>query len=209
MKHALVCLMAVLAASACNRIDQSEDRSGAGDRPVGTGLASAVRHVDSAIPIDEALRRFRRDLPNPKVMHGGFGSREKLVREFVRAVEVQDTAALRGMVLKADEFAWFYYPSSPLSRPPYELAPALMWFQLQGESEKGASRLFSERAGHALGYVGHTCAAPRVEGKNRVHSSCELRRITAVRDTVAERLFGLIIERDGRYKFVSYANRLD
>jgi hypothetical protein len=200
--------MAVLAASGCNRIDQSEDRSGAGDRPVSAGLASAVRHVDSAIPIDEALRRFRRDLPNPKVMQGGFGSREKLVREFVRAVEVQDTAALRGMVLKADEFAWFYYPSSPLSRPPYELAPALMWFQVQGESEKGASRLFRERAGQALGYVGHTCAPSRVEGKNRIHSSCELRRVTA-RDTVAERLFGLIIERDGWYKFVSYANRLD
>ena len=208
MKHAIVWLMAILSASACNRIDQSQDRSGAGERTVSTGLASAVRHVDSAIPIDEALRRFRRDLPNPTVLHGGFASREKLVREFVRAVEVQDTAALRRMVLKADEFAWFYYPSSPLSHPPYELAPALMWFQLEGESEKGALRLFRERAGHALGYIGHTCAPPRVEGKNRVHSSCELRRVTAARDTVAERLFGLIIERDGSYKFVSYANSL-
>jgi len=200
--------MSILAVSACDRIDQGEDRLGAGDRPVSTSLASAVRHVDSAIPIDEALRRFRRDLPKPQALHGGFSGREKLIREFVRAVEVQDTAALRRMVLKADEFAWFYYPSSPLSRPPYELAPALMWFQLQGESEKDASRLFSERAGHALGYIGHTCATPRVDGKNRIHSSCELRRVTAVSDTVAERLFGLIIERDGSYKFVSYANKL-
>jgi len=30
-----------------------------------------------------------------------------------------------------------------------------------------------------------------------------------VGDTVAERLFGLIIQRDGSHKFVSYANRLD
>ena len=208
MKHAIVWLMTILAALACNRIDQGEDRSGAVDRPVSTGLTSAVRHVDSAIPIDEALRRFRRDLPNPKALHGGFGSREKLVREFVGAIEVQDTAALRRMVLTADEFAWFYYPSSPLSHPPYELPPALMWFQLEGESEKGALRLFRERSGHALGYIGHTCAPPRVEGKNRVHSSCELRRVTAARDTVAEQLFGLIIERDGSYKFVSYANSL-
>lgn len=209
MKQAIVWLMTILAASACDRIDQGEARPGASGRPAGTRLASTVRQVDSAIPIDEALRRFRRDMPKPNSLHGGFGSREKLVREFVRAVEIQDTAALRRMVLKADEFAWFYYPSSPLSRPPYELAPALMWFQLQGESEKGASRLLAERAGRPLRYVDHSCAPARVEGKNRIHSHCELRRLTPAGDTVAERLFGLIVERDDSHKFVSYANRLD
>jgi hypothetical protein len=206
---ARIALVVVLAAPACGGTGQGEDRSAVADRPVSTALASTVRQVDSAIPIEEALRRFRKDLPNPKALEGGLGSREKLVRAFVRALEVQDTAALRRMVMKPGEFAWLYYPSSPLSRPPYELSPALMWFQLQGESERGASRLLSERAGHALGYLGHTCAPPRVEGKNRIHPSCELRRVTAARDTIGERLFGLILERDGRYKFVSYANRLD
>jgi len=209
LKHPTIWCVAVLAASACGRTDQGQDRTRAAEGPVGTGLASAVQYVDSAIPIDEALRRFRRDLPEAKALHGGFGSREKLVRGFVRALEARDTAALRRMVLNPGEFAWLYYPSSPLSSPPYELSPALMWFQLQGESEKGASRLFSDRAGGALGYLGHTCASPRVEGKNRIHPNCELRRVSAARDTIAERLFGLILERDGRYKFVSYANRLD
>lgn len=201
--------MVTLAVSACDRIDQGEGRSDTGSRPESSGVALAGRQIDSAIPIDEALRRFRQGLPKPEALRGGLVSREKLVRGFVLALELQDTAALRRMVLRADEFAWFYYPSSPLSRPPYELAPALMWFQLQGESEKGASRLFTERAGHPLGYIGHTCAPRRVEGWNRVHASCELRRITVAGDTVAERLFGLIVERDGWYKFVSYANRLD
>jgi hypothetical protein len=166
-------------------------------------------YVDSAIPIEEALRRFRTGLPRPAGLEEGYPSREKLVREFVRALEGRDTAAFRKMVLNPGEFAWLYYPSSPLSRPPYELSPGLMWFQLQGESEKGASRLFSERAGSPLGYLGHSCASSRVEDKNRVHPNCELHRVTAAGDTVAERLFGLIIEREGRYKFVSYANRLD
>jgi hypothetical protein len=209
LKHAIVWLLAILAASACNGIDQGEARSGTGDPPVSTGLASTVGHVDSAIPIDEALRRFRRDLPKAEALRGGSVSREKLVRGFVRALEVRDTAALRRMVLRADEFAWLYYPSSPLSRPPYELAPALMWFQLQGESEKGASRLLAERAGRPLQYVDHTCAPARIEGKNRIHSHCELRHLIPAGDTVAERLFGLIIELNGSYKFVSYANRLD
>ena len=209
MKHVAVWLVVFLAASACDRIDQGADRSGTGDPPVSTGLAAPVRQVDSAIPIDEALQRFRRDLPKPEALRDGSVSREKLVRKFVLALEVHDTAALRRMVLRADEFAWLYYPSSPLSRPPYELAPALMWFQLQGESEKGASRLLMERAGRPLRYVDHACAPARLEGKNRIHSHCELRHLTPAGDTVSERLFGLIVERDGFQKFVSYANRFD
>jgi hypothetical protein len=34
-----------------------------------------------------------------------------------------------------------------------------------------------------------------------------VRRVAAT-DTIEERLFGLIIERDGRFKFVSLANKL-
>jgi hypothetical protein len=171
--------------------------------------ASAARQVDSAIPIEEALRRFREGLRQPKSLQGGFTSRERLVRSFVRALEARDTAALGRMALGMAEFALFYYPSSPMSRRPYELAPGLLWFQLQGESNRGASLLLAERAGRPLGYLGHTCGQPRTEGENRLHPYCGLRRVSETGDMVTERLFGLIIERDGKYKFVSYANRLD
>lgn len=174
-----------------------------------TAAISKASYVDSAIPIEAALRRFRKDLPPRKALVGGLDSRDKLVRAFVRAIGSSDTVALRRLALRADEFAWLYYSSSPLSRPPYELSPALMWFQLQGESERGASRLLAERGGRGLRYVGHTCAPPRQEGSNRLHPECELRYRRADGEIIAERLFGLIIERNGLYKFVSYANRLD
>jgi hypothetical protein len=180
--------------------------------PVRMSAASGASHtgyVDSAIPIEEALLRFRRDLPKATRLTGGYRTREELVRAFVRAVEAQDTAALRHMVLRKDEFAWLYYPSSPLARPPYELSPALMWFQLQGESERGASRLLAERAGRPLGYSGHTCGPARAQGDIRLYPNCEIRRLVSPRDTAAERLFGLIIEYRGLHKFVGYANRLD
>jgi hypothetical protein len=164
--------------------------------------------VDSAVPIEEALNRFRDGFQEPRALEGGSRSREQLVRRFVKALEVRDTAALRRMGMGIEEFAWFYYPASPLSRKPYELAPGLMWFQLQGESEKGASRLLAERAGRPLRYVEHVCAPGRIEGGNRIHPHCELRHITPAGDTVSERLFGLILERDGLHKFVSYANKL-
>lgn len=204
----IVWLWILLTLVGCGRSDDKPLEAKSEGPHKATSLAVARGYVDSALPIEEALRRFRSNLPEPKRLSGGFQSREKLVRAFVAALETRDTSALGRMAIGAAEFAWFYYPSSPLSRPPYELPPALVWFQQQGESEKGAARLLAERAGSALGYVGHTCAPARVEGENHIHSSCELRRVTGAGDTIVERLFGLIVERGGAYKFVSYANEL-
>ncbi|MGH7580787.1 MAG: hypothetical protein ACREM9_11485 [Gemmatimonadales bacterium] len=183
--------------------------SGCGERDVRAAERGAAAVVDSAIPIDIALERFRRGLTRPDGLTGGATSRERLVRGFVTALEARDTAALRRQVLSKSEFAWLYYPSSPLSRRPYELSPDLLWFQMQGQSEKGASLLLSDRAGTSLGYAGHRCASDRLEGENRLHEHCVLRRVTAGGDTLAERLFGLVLERQGAFKFVSYANKLD
>jgi hypothetical protein len=182
---------------------------GCGDRQVRAAERGGAAVVDSAMPIEVALERMRHGLPRPSGLTGGSKSREELVRGFVAALEASDTAALRRMVLHRDEFAWLYYPSSRLSRPPYQLPPELLWFQMQGESEKGASLLLLDRAGTALGYIGHDCASERREGENRIHGHCVLRRVTAVGDTVGERLFGLVMERGGTFKFVSYANKLD
>ena len=179
------------------------------ERGEGHRAGSGRRVVDSALPIKEALRRFRQGLPRPEGLRGGEASRDALVRAFVGALERRDTAAMRRLVLDRAEFGWLYYPSSPMSKPPYELPPDILWLQLQGQSEKGASLLLSERAGQPLGYAGYGCAVDRIEGQNRIHARCLLRRTIAPGDTIAEPLFGLIVERSGRFKFVSYANKLD
>lgn len=182
---------------------------GCADREVAAAERGRAAVVDSAVPLTVALERFRSDLPRPGSLIGGRASREDLIRGFVTALEASDTAGLNRLLLRRDEFAWFYYPSSHLSQPPYELPPELLWFQFRGESEKGASLLLSERAGRPLGYAGHDCATERLEGDNRIYGHCVLRRITRAGDTLGERLFGLVLERDGTFKFVSYANKLD
>ncbi len=182
---------------------------GCADRGVEAAERRGPAVIDSVLPIALALERFQDGLSRPEGLSGGFGSREALVRAFVAALEATDTSALRRMVLGKEEFAWFYYPSSHLSRAPYELPPELLWFQMQGQSEKGASLLLSDRAGMDVGYVGHDCASQRTEGENRIHGHCVLRRVTAAGDTVGERLFGLVMERNDSFKFVSYANKLD
>ena len=166
-------------------------------------------HVDSILPIEEELRRFRAALGDTvRALASGATSRDSLVHDFLRAVETADTSAMRGMLLTASEFAWLYYPTSINVEPPYELGPGLAWFQLQNGSSKGISRLWQRYAGRSLNVVGYRCPAPPLEqGENRIWTECALTRAVGG-DTTSIRLFGAILSRDGRYKFLSWANDL-
>ncbi|MGH7537540.1 MAG: hypothetical protein ACREMF_02815, partial [Gemmatimonadales bacterium] len=170
--------------------------------------ASSVQ-VDSAIPRDEELRRFRLGLADPTELVSGAPSRDALVERYVRALEGNDTAALAGLAITQDEFAYLYYPTTPLALPPYDLSPGLMWFQLQQRSLAGMRHALDERGGRPLGYLGYSCdGASSREGLNTTWGPCLIRRRQPGGDVVRERLFGLIIGRGGRYKLVSLANRL-
>jgi len=174
-----------------------------------TPSARATTVVDSVIPREEALRRFREGTPPVESLTGGERSRDALVQAFVRALEASDTNALRGLVMTKAEYAWLYYPTSPQGLPPYDLSPALYWFMLEGRGAQGFAHLLAERAGQPLRVTGYSC--DRVfsqEGDNRIHGPCLLQRFQAASDTGSERLFGPILERGGRFKFVNYANRL-
>ena len=165
--------------------------------------------VDSVIPRDSAIARFQRDLPRVISLQGGASNRDLLVERFVIALEKRDTTTLRGLLLTKPEFGWLLYPTHPEGLPPYSLTPQLMWFMLEGNSEKGYQRLLQRRAGQPLRVIGHTCEGePSKQGENTLWGPCPLLRRTASGDTLSERLFGLIVERGGHYKLVSYANKL-
>ena len=172
--------------------------------PAGGGV------VDNVVPLPEALRRFRNDLPAVTRLAGGEATREGLVRAFARALEARDTAALRAMVLSKAEFAWLYYPTAREANPPYGLPPALAWFTQEGRGDRGLRVALEVLGGRPIRYLGHECAPePRVEGENRLWGFCVVSHLGERGDTLRAQLFGLILERGGMYKFVSYANKLD
>jgi hypothetical protein len=162
--------------------------------------------VDSSLPLDEALRRFRVGLPAVTRLSGGAPTREALIRRFVRAVEGRDTAAVREMVLSRAEFAYLYYPHSPFTGEPYKQMAGLVWFLTRANSSKGITRVFDRLGGRPLAYRGHQCSSePQRQGPNLLWENCSLR--LGEQDEQSEvRLFGSVIERDGELKFVSYAN---
>ena len=188
----------------------SGDR-GIEERPGRHAGALSADVVDSARPTEESLRGFRAGLRDaPTVLRGGATSRDSLVGRFIAALERADTAALRQLVLAKAEFAYLVYPSSPYVRAPYRQAPEIVWLQLEAGSEKGLTRLLRRLGGRALGYVGHDCpAAPVLEGSYLLWRDCVVRLSPRTApDTASSRLFGVILERDGRFKFVSYSNDL-
>jgi hypothetical protein len=173
-----------------------------------TPAAHRPVHIDSLVPRAEALRRFRSGVPGVDSLSDGVTSRDALVREYVRAIEKRDTIVLRRLLLTRSEFAYLYYPTNPQGLPPYDLSPDLMWFMLSAGSEKGLTRALAELGGQRLGYTGYVCdSVASRQGANTVWGPCAVHLRPKGGHSTSQRLFGLIVERDGRYKFVSYANR--
>jgi len=198
----LTCASALLAALACQapEADEPLPRQDAAERP--------GRVVDSIFPIEEEIRRFRAVLgPEPAGLSGGASSREALIDRFVTALVEADTAAFADMVMNIDEFGWLYYPHTIFTAPPYELAPGLVWFQIQNGSSRGLGRLLGRVAGRPLEVLGHRCAPePLIEGPNRIWEECVLLVDPAEGEPQEVAYFGSMLERDGAFKFTSYSN---
>jgi hypothetical protein len=181
----------------------------AGAAPVDSLALRPGYVIDSILPMDEMLRRFRADLgPMPTALEGAAPTRDSLVRRFVRALTDQDTAALARMHLSRAEFAWIYFPSSEFASPPYELPPEILWLQMTAESNKGISRALRAFERGAA-YLGHECATtPELRGQSRLWTGCIVRWRDAAGANEEFRLFGSILEHADGFKFVSYGNRL-
>src|SRR5215207_2812612 len=199
--------VAVTPLSSCEP-GRSRDQQAAHNSAAAGRLHPARRIGADRPSLEEQLRRFRAEIPDtPTVLTGGAISRDALVRRFVRAVERADTAALRQMVITRGEYAYLIYPSSPFTGPPYNQPVWLAWFMLDRETGPGLHRLMQRLGGRPVHFLGYECdSTPLVEGANRLWRNCRIRRAPAAGDAVAGRLFGVIIEREGRFKFTSYEN---
>jgi hypothetical protein len=175
------------------------------DAAAATPPAAGV--IDSALPMDVLLARFRRDVPEVKNLRSNVASRDELVRRVIAAMGVGDTASLERVAVSLSEYAWLYFPTATVAKPPYEVPPALAWFQVQEKNRRGALRALRELGGHRVELQSYHCdASPTIEDQNRLWTGCA---VTLSRDgatPVTIRLFGAILERAGRFEVLSYEN---
>jgi hypothetical protein len=163
--------------------------------------------IDSILPVEEEIRRFQATISTrPTTFAHGASSRGALVSAFVGALERNDTTALMQLVVDRAEFGYLVYPTSPNAAPPYRQPPALVWMSRAAMTDKGLTRLLDRFGGRPPGYAGFACPnAVDRQGQNTLWSGCVVSRVTAG-DTARLRLFGAIVERDGRFKFLSLSN---
>lgn len=176
-----------------------------------------VAQAEAQAPVytSDSIRRVQIDSflvgqPEVQALAGGRASQDALVRDFVAALEAHDTTTLRGLLLTRAEFGRLYYPTNPQAKPPYDMEPGLFWFMLNQHSAKGLAKALEMLGGKPWPYAGFTCdSTASREGPNTVYGPCTVRLVQAKGDTAEARLFSLMLERDGMWKFVSYANKLD
>lgn len=171
--------------------------------------ASSANAVGSVAPTDVLLRQFQAGVPRQDTLTGASPTREALTRRYLRALAQSDTAALRDMHITRAEYAHLYFPSSKMMSPPYELPPDVAWLLLTTESNKGIRAIMRKFEGQELTLESVRCPGdPLREDPNVVWRDCVV-RYRGEGDAVRERpLFAAIIERDGRFKFFSYATNL-
>lgn len=166
-------------------------------------------HVDSIFPIEEEIRRFREGMTPVSSLTGGMDSPEALVDTLLRRLEAADTMGVAELALSRTEFAYLYYPFTMYTAPPYELSPALVWFQQQNRSSQGLGQLLRSYAGKPLYDSGFACPDEgEAFGDGHIWHGCSVLGELPTGEKVEERIFGSILEVGGRYKFVSFSNEL-
>ena len=189
----LALLAATMASSACTESEAGTSR----------------QQHDTLHTMEEALRRFRADLPRVTRLSPSFVNAEALARAYVAALAAKDHEGLSRTLMTRAEFAWLYYPENPIAKPPYELPVGIAWFELEGNSLAGMRRALASYGGRDIALRSLECARPPVvQGDSRLWNGCVV--ALTVEDDSEERLrlFGSILERDGAFKLASAANDL-
>lgn len=162
--------------------------------------------TDSVLPMHVLLHRFRANLPVAIALENGAHSVDELIDRFMSAVERSDTVTLAQIAVSRAEYAWLYFPASVYATAPYELPPDIAWMLSAAASGKGLTRVVRRLGGKPLRLRGYHCTEEAREGANRFWRDCSVEYEHVVEGQRSRRLFGTIMERDGRYKFLSYAN---
>ncbi len=166
--------------------------------------------VDSILPVEEETRRFRAAIGGVTLTQftNASASRDALVARLATAVAANDDQALQRTRVTAREFIDLVYPESPYTKAPFRQAPGLVWTLIEEPSNSGRRRLLSNLGGKPLAITRVSCGTkPEVQGHNRLWNGCTSRYTSGSDAPRDGRLFGAIIERDGRFKFMSLSNQ--
>jgi hypothetical protein len=166
-----------------------------------TGVSLAV--LCAALVALFAWLNAARSLPDP--LAGTRGSPEAVAEAVLEAMAAGDTACLRALALTEEEFRGHVWPHLPVSRPEVNMPFDVMWGMLAQTSHGYLRQTLAAVDGdrlvlRSLRFAG----ASSTYGQVRVHRDAEL--VVAGRDGDERivRVFGALVEQEGRWKVFSY-----
>jgi hypothetical protein len=170
-----------------------------GARPTGASLVVLVVVTIGLVASLVASRSRPAPLVNSR------SSPEALARDVMRAMDAGDLPRLRELALARKEFRVHVWPHLPASRPdrnvPFEFAWNMLHQTSEGYLQQTMGRLEQEL--HAVGQVQFAGAATDY-GDVTVHRDTEVIVTDPDGSQRTVRLFGAMIEQDGRWKVFSY-----
>lgn len=128
-----------------------------------------------------------------------------LATAVIGAFERRDLSALRSLALDEREFRDHVWPELPAARPERNLPLDYVWGDLHQKSDASLTRLLAARGGERLTFVGIRYLGGTTPYQSYlVHRRAELTVRDAQGAIRQTRLFGSVIEKDGRLKVFSY-----
>jgi hypothetical protein len=170
-----------------------------------TGLRSRLAH-SWARPVSIAITVSTIACSSPVApMANTQTSQLALARAVLDGFERRDGAALRALALDEREFREFVWPELPASRPERNLPFSFVWGDLHQKSEAALADSLAARGGQHYELVGVRFLGEATQYRNYiVRRKTELTVKDANGSPFQLRLFGSIIEGDGRFKVFSY-----
>jgi hypothetical protein len=133
------------------------------------------------------------------------GSAAELATAVLEGFERRDRSGLRALAVTEQEFRDHVWPELPAARPERNLPFSYVWGDLQMKSEYALGQSLENHGGQPLELMAVTPRGETTQYKGYVvHREAEL----TVKDSAGRirelRLFGSILEKDGRFKVFSY-----
>jgi hypothetical protein len=160
--------------------------------------AQAYLAAKSASPAAPLSKAAKRQLTNAQL------SAEDLSRNFLKALANNDMDSIKALRLTKEEFCQYVFPELPASKLP-NVTCDFVWHQATLKSLGGLSEMYPEHKGKKYQFV-----ALRFEKGTDSYPTYKVHKEThvVVRDEIGRqqelRLFGSLLEMDGKYKLFSF-----
>ena len=146
------------------------------------------------------------EAPEPPPIAGGFfDSPEDAAAEALTLIEAGDAAGLARIALTERDFRESVYPRLPASRPERNTSADFLWEMLHQRSRNSLAMTLARHRGRryelvAVDFHGETTDY----GAFRVHRETVLTVRDPDGERAALRIFGSMLEREGRYRIFSF-----